>query len=65
MNEHKHFRGLHIVVINPINYKVIMSKVFDTYITSNELNRFAAINIPEGYIIAAGCKDDCLSKLSN
>lgn len=29
-NEHNHYRGLHIVVINPKNFKVVFSKVFDT-----------------------------------
>ena len=39
-NEHNHYRGLHVVVINPLDYKVEVAKVFDTYITSDSLNAF-------------------------
>ena len=39
-NESGHLRGLHIVVISPINGKVISAKVFDTYKSSAGLNDF-------------------------
>lgn len=33
-NENNHYRGLHIVVVNPANEKVEMARAFDTYETS-------------------------------
>ena len=39
-NESGHHRGLHIVVISPVDGKVIASKAFDTYKSSNGLNHF-------------------------
>ena len=39
-NESGHLRGLHIVVISPINGKVIEARVFDTYKSSVGLNNF-------------------------
>ena len=63
-NEHNHYRGLHIVVINPSNGKVEMAKVFDTYKTSNAFDNFIDERIPHGYVVIAACKDDCVTKLS-
>ncbi len=34
-NENNHLRGLHIVIINSMNGKVEMTRVFDTYKTSD------------------------------
>ena len=41
-----------------------MSRIFDTYKTSVEFDEFIANFIPEGYIIVAACKDDCVTSLS-
>ena len=41
-NESGHFRGLHIVVINPFTGEVEWCQVFDTYKSSKNLNE--AIN---------------------
>ena len=30
-NENNHFRGLHIVIVDPINGEVQTAKVYDTY----------------------------------
>ena len=57
-------RGLHIVVINPENYKVEQSKVFDTYASSEGFDEFISEMIPDSYIIVAACKDDCVKSLS-
>ena len=58
-------RGLHIVVINPANGKTRFTRVFDTYKSSDELDKFITLNaIPLGYIIIAACKDDCVTNLS-
>ena len=63
-NENGHYRGLHIVVINPTNGKVEAAKVFDTYVSSDALDGFIDIGFPEGYIIAAACMDECQVNLS-
>ena len=34
-NENNHLRGLHIVIINSVTGKVEMTRVFDTYKTSD------------------------------
>lgn len=31
-NDHNHFRGLHIVIINPLNGKLLFGQVFDTHV---------------------------------
>lgn len=60
-----HNRGLHIVVINNLTFKIMFTKVFDTYATSSDLDTFIIkIKIPEGYIIAAASDDDCTKNLS-
>lgn len=41
-----------------------LAKVFDTYCDSEAFERFIDTNIPDGHIVAAACKDDCASKLS-
>lgn len=34
-NSNLHFRGLHIVIIDPSNGKIVFAKVFDTYASSD------------------------------
>ena len=34
-NDSNHYRGLHIVVINPIHGKILIAKVFDTHASSD------------------------------
>lgn len=63
-NENGHHRGLHIVVINSSNGKVVTAKVFDTYKTSASFNDFIAKEITTGFIVVAACKDDCITNLS-
>ena len=63
-NESGHFRGLHIVVVNPSKARVELAKVFDTYKTADGFDDFIASDIPEGHIVVAACKDDCASNLS-
>ena len=64
-NESGHYRGLNIVIINPENNQVVLSKVYDTYKTSKDLDDLIALGIPEGYIVIAACKDECTANLSN
>ena len=63
-NDHGHFRGLHMVVINPTNGKIETAKVFDTYITSEGIDDFITREMPEGWIVVAACKDECVTQLS-
>ena len=64
-NENKHFRGLHLVVWDPDSQKPLFSKVFDTYKTSDGLEKFLFENtIKSGEIVILACKDDCAQNLS-
>ena len=64
-NENRHFRGLNLVLINPETGKIELAKAFDTYKTSKGLDAFIlGKNAPHGTIVAAACKDDCSTKLS-
>ena len=63
-NEHNHYRGLHIVIINPSNGKIEAAKVFDTYKTSGRFEEFIAKSVPLNFIVVAACKDDCANGLS-
>jgi len=63
-NENNNKRGLHIVVINPNNGKVEAARVFDTYVSSVAFDDFIIESYPDGFIIVAACKDDCITKLS-
>ena len=62
-NPSGHDRGLHITVVNPSNGKLEFAKVFDTYKDLDDFATFVAISIPDGYIVAAACKDECMTNL--
>ena len=47
-----------MVLIDPSNGKVQQATVFDTYESSEELNKFIS-DIPKGCIVVAACMDDC------
>ena len=56
---------MHIVIINPKTCTVKFAKVFDTYKSSDDLDKFIDLeNINFGFIVVAACKDDCARKLS-
>lgn len=63
-NENNHFRGLHIVIINPENGNIEFAEVFDTHETSDNLNQLIASIIPRGQIVVAAVRDDAFAKLS-
>ena len=63
-NESGHYRGLHVVIISPNDYKIKHAKVFDTYETSARFNKFIKDSVPLGYIVIAACKDECLTGFS-
>lgn len=54
-NEHNHFRGLHVVVIDPTSGNIISGEAFDTHKTIIEFENFVLTKIPEGHIIAVAC----------
>lgn len=65
-NNHNHYRGLHIAILNPHNGHVEFAKAFDTYKNGDSFDKFIdfALELPVGYIIVAACKDDCVTALS-
>lgn len=63
-NENGHFRGLHIVVINPNTQKVELAKAFDTHDSPKSFDAFITQDLLQGHIVVAACKDDCVSNLS-
>ena len=64
-NMNGHYRGLHIVVIDPSTGDVETAKVFDTFESMNTLAKFIKEPIPEGHIVMVACKDDCATQLSD
>ena len=63
-NQNGHFRGIHIVIINQDNGKIELAKVFDTYESSDDFDKFIDSGIPKGHIIVAACKDECVKNMS-
>ena len=63
-NENGHLRGLHIVIINPEDGKILSAQCFDTYKSSEMFDAFTRKNIPDGFIVIAAVKDECFTKLS-
>ena len=65
-NINGHFRGLHIVLINPESGQNICQGIFDTYKSSDQFEAFLREQppIPAGTIVIAACKDDCVTNLS-
>ena len=65
-NSSGHYRGVHIILINPISGKVEFAKVFDTYKSSIALNNFIESKmIKEGTVVVVSCKDDCYKNFSD
>ena len=66
-NKYGHDKGLHIVIINQFNYRVLFSQVFETHIKSDSFDQFISngIPIPFGYIVAAASKGDCITNMSS
>ena len=57
---------MHIVIINPKWGNIEWARVFDTYKSCDELDKFLDI-IPKtekDYIVCVACKDDCITSLS-
>ena len=63
-NENGHFRGLHVIVVNPYTAKPEVSKVFDTYKSSKNLEIFIDSQITNGHILVVACQDECTAYLS-
>ena len=63
VNENNHYRGMHMVIINPINGKILYSKVFDTYKTGDLFENFITNCVEDNTIVVAACKDECVTSL--
>ena len=64
-NENGHKRGLHIAILNHANGKVITSKAFDTFKSSETLEKFIGENpVADGNMVIAVCYDECSTNLS-
>ena len=64
-NENQNYRGLHLAVVDPKTSKAIIKECFDTYSSSTKLEEFIASDlVPDGFIVAAACRDDCVKSLS-
>jgi len=46
-------RGFHVVVINPMNGKIVARKSFDTYVKGGPLDK-AISAIPKSHVVVAG-----------
>ena len=59
-------RGLHIVVVDPISGETEFAQAFDTYKSSDAFEEFIGKfqKLPDGKVIIAACKDDCVLMLS-
>ena len=40
------------------------SEIFDTHVGSEKMEVFIDSNIPQGWIVAAACKNDCVKGMS-
>lgn len=63
-NESKNYRGLHIVVINGNDGRIEKAQVFDTFRSSETLEKFINAKTPDGSIIVVASQDDCTTNLS-
>ena len=57
------------MIINPSNGIPVWGKTFDTYKSSFDLdtllmNNLVDVVIPDGFIVVAACKDECVTNLS-
>ena len=64
-NESGHYRGLHIVVLNPKTGNCEMAMAFDTYKSSKRLDEFVDHGVNDDFMVIAACKDDCATNLSD
>lgn len=68
VNTSGHYRGIHVVIVNPATKGIVIAKVFDTYKSGVEFDEFLKkekITKDDGYIVVATCMDDCWTKMSN
>jgi len=52
------------VIIDKNNGKVVKARVFDTYSSSDDFEKFILNDVPLDSIVIAACKDDCSKSLS-
>ena len=64
-NINKHYRGLHILTLDPVNGAIKEKRVFDTYDDGDLFDEFLATKLDYGDIVAVACKDECISELTD
>ena len=64
-NENCNYRGLHMVVLNPKDGKVLHANVFDTYKGSGCLKSFMWNYLADGDIIIVACMDECVTGMTD
>ena len=64
-NASNHYRGLHIVVVDPSSGSVVEAQVFDTYKCSKGLDDFIRKGVAFGHFVVAASQDDCVTNLSS
>ena len=65
-NENGNFRGMHIVAVDPQDGKIYENHVFDTYESSDTMEKWIKKNyIRLDWIVIAACEDECAKNLSN
>ena len=64
-NSSSHCRGLHMLIICPISRKIKVQKCFDTYTSSEDLEKLIDNEILDGDFVIAACKDECARNLSH
>ena len=64
-NENGHLRGMHIVVLNGDNQKMVFGEAFDTYKSSESLEKWIVnFDMKQNFIVIAACKDEASMHLS-
>ena len=63
-NENNHYRGLHVVILDPLNGEIKSRQVFDTYKSSEKFDWFISNEVKPDDIVVAACMDECTKNLS-
>jgi hypothetical protein len=59
-------RGFVIAIINPDTFAVEATEIFDTHASSTGMqNWINQDKVPDGYLVAIGCIDECMNKLTS
>ena len=66
LNQCGHYRGIHVVVIDPIYGTVKLAQVFDTFESSEQFETylFGSSSPTAGSMVVVTCKNECWRRLS-